>query len=113
MHEEGFPVTEIIADFWASDGARPAFTHENANKLYLTNGRGPKPGDLFRNPDLARSLKRIATAGRDGFYKGPTADAIIAISKETGGPSVSPILPSMSPSGLSRFQLTIADGRVE
>ena len=83
--QEGFPVTEIIADFWASDGARPAFTHENANKLYLTNGRGPKPGDLFRNPDLARSLKRIATAGRDGFYKGPTADAIIAISKEYRG----------------------------
>ncbi len=78
-------MTEIIADFWASDGARPAFTHENANKLYLTNGRGPKPGDLFRNPDLTRSLKRIAAAGRDGFYKGPTADAIVAISKEYRG----------------------------
>ena len=58
---------------------------ENANKLYLTNGRGPKPGDLFRNPDLTRSLKRIAAAGRDGFYKGPTADAIVAISKEYRG----------------------------
>lgn len=84
--QEGYPVTEIISDFWAGDGARPAFSHENAKKLFLDKqGRGPKPGDLFRNPDLARSLKRIAAAGRDGFYKGPTAEAIIAISKEYRG----------------------------
>ena len=83
--QEGFPVTEIISEFWASDRARPSFTHENANRLYLKNGRGPQPGELFTNPDLARSLQRIATSGRDGFYKGPTANAIVAISKEYRG----------------------------
>jgi gamma-glutamyltranspeptidase / glutathione hydrolase len=84
--EEGFPVTEIIGDFWASDRATPAFTvHPNANKLYRPNGQAPKPGDMFRNPDLARSLKRIAASGRDGFYGGLTAEAIVSISKELGG----------------------------
>jgi gamma-glutamyltranspeptidase/glutathione hydrolase len=84
--EEGFPVTEIIADFWGSERAMPAFKiHPNASKLYKPNGRAPKPGDIFRNPDLARSLKRIAASGRDGFYKGTTAEAMIAILKELGG----------------------------
>jgi gamma-glutamyltranspeptidase/glutathione hydrolase len=84
--EEGFPVTEIIADFWGSDRAMPAFkVHPNANKLYRPDGAAPKPGEIFRNPDLARTLKRIAVSGRDGFYGGLTAEAIVGISKELGG----------------------------
>jgi gamma-glutamyltranspeptidase / glutathione hydrolase len=84
--QEGFPVTEIIADFWGSDRAMPAFkVHPNANKLYRPNGAAPKPGEIFRNPDLARTLKRIAVSGRDGFYGGLTAEAIVGVSKELGG----------------------------
>ena len=41
---------------------------------------------MFRNPDLARSLPRIAARGRDGYYKGPTADAIVAVLAERGSP---------------------------
>ena len=40
---------------------------------------------MFKNPDLAGSLRRIAERGRDGYYTGPTAEAILAISKEQGG----------------------------
>ncbi|HYI94813.1 MAG TPA: gamma-glutamyltransferase, partial [Bryobacteraceae bacterium] len=83
---EGFPVTELIAENWSSIMAKPSLTmHDNAAKLYLPKSRGPVPGDIFRNPDLARSLERIALEGRDGFYKGAIADAIVAISKELGG----------------------------
>ena len=95
--EEGFPVTEIISDFWGSERAMPAFKiHPNAMKLYKPNGQAPKPGDVFRNPDLASSLKRIAVSGRDGFYEGVTAEAIVAVSKELGG--------TMTMADLSEYQ---------
>src|SRR5262249_40344995 len=42
-------------------------------------------GELFRNPDLAAALERIAARGRDGFYKGPTATAILEVSRRLGG----------------------------
>jgi gamma-glutamyltranspeptidase/glutathione hydrolase len=54
-------------------------------KLYLPNGTAPLAGELFRNPELAASLRLIASRGKAGFYEGPTADAIMAISKEKGG----------------------------
>ena len=82
---EGFPVTEIISNFWKSSDAKLGIVNKHAIKLFLPNGKGLEAGEIFRNPDLAQSLARIARAGRDGFYKGPTADAIVAVSKEHGG----------------------------
>jgi gamma-glutamyltranspeptidase/glutathione hydrolase len=81
--EQGFPLTEIIADGWVPDGAYPSLP--GLEKTYLINRRAPRVGEMFRNPDLAKSLRLIADKGRDGFYKGPTAQAIIQISKELGG----------------------------
>ena len=59
--------------------------HPNATKTFLIDGRAPKSGEIFRNPDLGASLRRIAENGRDGYYKGKTAGAILAISKEMDG----------------------------
>lgn len=81
---EGFPVTEIVAGGWAQSGEKlqqyPASTN-----LYLPGGRAPEPGQIFRNPDLGRSLQRIADRGRDGFYQGPTVESILRTSKALGG----------------------------
>ena len=70
---EGFPVGEITAQAWAAASARVGAP--SASRTYLPGGRPPAPGQLFKNPDLARSLSRIAERGRDGFT-GETADAI-------------------------------------
>ena len=51
----------------------------NAARTFLVDGRAPAARSIFRNPDLARSLARIAEHGRDGYYKGPTAEAIVAL----------------------------------
>ena len=60
--------------------------HPNARATYMLDGdRVPREGDIFRNPALATSLRRIATQGRDGFYRGQTAEAIVALSRELGG----------------------------
>lgn len=84
--DRGFPVSEVVArewDFWKEILTKtPA-----AQATYLLDGgtRAPRAGEVFRNPDLAATLRRIAQNGRDGFYRGPTADAMLALSGSLGG----------------------------
>ena len=82
--ENGFPLSEVIARGWARSQEMLA-SHANSKETYLIDGRPPRAGEVFRNPDLAASLRRIAEKGRDGYYKGKTAEAILALSAETGG----------------------------
>ena len=82
--EDGFPVTEVIARIWGGS-AQLLAAHRNSAATFLRDGRAPKAGELFRNHDLARSLRLIAEQGRDAFYKGEIADAILRISREEGG----------------------------
>jgi gamma-glutamyltranspeptidase/glutathione hydrolase len=83
--EQGFPLSEVTARNWANSVKLHA-AHPNSRATYLVGGeRAPSAGEVFKNPDLARSLRRIADHGRDGFYTGPTAEAILTISKEQGG----------------------------
>jgi gamma-glutamyltranspeptidase/glutathione hydrolase len=80
----GFPVTDIVAHGWAASAPKLA-SDENAAKLYLVNGRAPRAGEVFTNPELAASLRSIAEKGAAGFYQGKTADAILAVSRQLGG----------------------------
>ena len=82
--EEGFPVSPIIAADWAS-AARSLAEVPSSAACYLPGGKAPGFGDVFRNPGLAESLRRIAKEGRDAFYKGPIASELAAYSKEVGG----------------------------
>jgi gamma-glutamyltranspeptidase/glutathione hydrolase len=81
---EGFPVSEIIAAGWAEDAPALARVPGTA-ACFLPGGRAPAKGDIFRNPDLARSLSLIAGRGADAFYRGPIAEAVVAYSKAAGG----------------------------
>ena len=57
----GFPVSDVIAAHWAALADKLA-AEPNAAATYLPGGRAPRAGELFRNPDLAQSLRRIARA---------------------------------------------------
>ena len=103
--EEGFPVTEVIAAGWANAVERLS-QYPNSAKTYLHNGRAPAVGEIFRNPDLARSLRRIAERGRDGFYKGPTAEAIVRVSRELGGAMSAADLEDFQPEWVTPIQTT-------
>ena len=81
--------------------------HPNSKKTYLVDGvRAPRAGEVFRNPDLAGSLRRIAERGRDGYYTGPTADAILAISKEQGGTFTAADLAEYQPEWVTPMKTT-------
>ena len=85
---EGVPVTQEAADNDSilyisrkdSIELRPNF-----KKLFMSDGRFPIKGEIFKNPDLANSLEKIIKGGRDAFYKGDIAKAIAKHIQEHGG----------------------------
>ena len=85
--EEGFPVTELIAYYWAFGprlykGLPGAFL-----ETYMLDGKGrtPAKGEIFKNPALARTLRLIGEKGRDAFYKGEIADKFDNFMQQNGG----------------------------
>jgi len=82
--EQGFPVSDIIALRWATWTDKLA-ADPGAALTYMPGGRPPRAGEVFRNPDLAKSLSTIATGGATAFYEGSIADAIVAAGRERGG----------------------------
>jgi gamma-glutamyltranspeptidase / glutathione hydrolase len=82
--EEGFPVTEIIASYWKR-GEPLAQLYPDTGATYYPNGHAPVMGELFRNPNLATSLRAIAEGGRDAYYRGPIAEQIVSYSQKHGG----------------------------
>lgn len=81
---DGFPVQEIMADDWA-DAAKRLSQDPAAAKTFLPNGTAPRHGEIFANPRLANSLELIAKGGRDAFYKGTIARAIVADMRARNG----------------------------
>jgi len=84
LAEHGFPVTEIIAQTWQTYSAKLQ-SNNNAAHTYLLAGKAPEPGEIIVQTDLASTFKKIAEAGRDVFYRGEIAEAIVACSRENGG----------------------------
>jgi gamma-glutamyltranspeptidase/glutathione hydrolase len=74
-YRDGYAVSEIIAHQWKDQEATLA-RDPTAAATFLIEGRAPKTGEIFRNPNLANSLEQIAKGGRDAFYKGSLAKAI-------------------------------------
>lgn len=51
----------------------------------LVNGRAPRPGEISTHPFLAKTLRTLAEKGKDGFYKGRIAEAIVELIQSKGG----------------------------
>jgi gamma-glutamyltranspeptidase/glutathione hydrolase len=93
--EQGFPVSERIANDWRlPKGLGPvskdpskccAQVDPDSIATWYINGKQPTAGQIFRNPDLAKTLRILQQKGRDGFYKGDVARAIVAKSTAVGG----------------------------
>src|ERR1051326_3550167 len=92
--EEGSPVPEILSAAWAA-GEKKLRQDTNATHTYLPQGHAPRLGEVFRNPDLAWTLRQIAAHGRKGFYEGKVARRILSCSRSLGG--------TMSAEDLAKF----------
>ena len=83
--EGGFPIHEVTGGMWARSVDLHS-AHPNSTETFLVDGvRAPRVGEIHKNPDFATTLRRIVADGRDGYYTGPTARAIIDISNEFDG----------------------------
>ena len=81
----GFPLpADLAAQF---ESQRENFARYPASRAVFAKADGSayQAGDVFRQPDLAATLERIAADGRDGFYRGETADLIVAEMERGGG----------------------------
>ncbi|MEM6542179.1 MAG: gamma-glutamyltransferase family protein, partial [Bacteroidota bacterium] len=86
--ETGFPLTELIA--WYMQRTIPFFESKgfpNIAETYKTQNGGilPNEGEIYKNPYLAATYRKIAERGRDAFYKGDIAQTIGKFIKEQGG----------------------------
>ena len=82
--EEGFPVPEWTAAYWAAE-VDLLHSDEAASKTYLPNDRAPRVGEVFQNADVAWSLQQIAEHGRDAFYKGEIGKKILEAMRHHNG----------------------------
>ncbi len=93
--DQGFPVSERIAHDWnLPKGLSPTRgdprgcctdVDPDAIATWYVNGRPPAAGQIFRNPGLAKTLRLLQQHGRDAFYRGEIANAIVAKSSAVGG----------------------------
>ncbi|MGE4612846.1 MAG: gamma-glutamyltransferase [Planctomycetota bacterium] len=81
---EGFPVTELISHYWRIS-ARVLADQPGFLDTFTRNGKAPRKGEIWTNSDLARTLEKIGSDGRDGFYKGAVAQQMASFIQEHGG----------------------------
>jgi gamma-glutamyltranspeptidase/glutathione hydrolase len=84
LAEGGVPVAPTTSWFWKRGAARQLASARNGIELTI-EGRGPEPGETFRNPGLAGTLREIVANGKKGFYEGAIAESIISVMNESGG----------------------------
>src|SRR5579884_1145160 len=82
--EHGYAVPEMIHSYWIAEEAKLQKTDES-RRVFLPGGKIPELGSRFTNPDDAKALHLIAEKGRDAFYKGEIAQAIVNTSNAFGG----------------------------
>lgn len=85
LAREGFTILPKSRDFFAEQEKKLRRGDAEIARLYLPNGELPVVGTRLANADLAHTLELVAMHGRDGFYRGPVAAAIVAASQQGGG----------------------------
>jgi len=95
LAENGFPISKRLADEF--ERQRPALQRFGVSRrIFLNDGKMFQPGDTFRQPELAATLKRIARNGAAEFYSGETAHAIVDDMSRLGG--------LITPDDLAKYQ---------
>ncbi|HEX2166205.1 MAG TPA: gamma-glutamyltransferase family protein [Longimicrobiales bacterium] len=86
LAENGFPIGQILAQFIRSDSAK-LFRYDGGHQQMWPGGEALSPGDIYRNPALAATLRAIAEHGRAGFDEGAAGRGIVATLNAAGHPA--------------------------
>src|SRR5512133_458764 len=84
LAKEGFPVAPLTSHSWKVGAQRQLMSAPNGIELTI-HGRAPQAGEVFHNPNLARTFEKSAHRGRGAFYQGEIAEAIVSVIQEAGG----------------------------
>lgn len=85
LAENGFPVHEYSAFAWKNSYTALMTSSPNGAEMMLPNGQPPRAGDMMYMPNLAKTFRSLAEHGKDGFYKGRIAEAIVQVCQSLGG----------------------------
>jgi len=84
LAEEGVPVSEIHSHSWQRSEDLIRNASPNGHEMLL-DGKAPLPGQIMKFPNLAKTFRSLAEHGKDGFYKGRVAEAVVEVIKSKGG----------------------------
>jgi gamma-glutamyltranspeptidase/glutathione hydrolase len=84
LAEDGYPVSPLTAWQWEGSVKSQLSTSDGGQEL-LIEGRAPRTGEIFRNPTLAATFRKVADGGADAFYRGEIAQAIADLVQQHGG----------------------------
>ncbi|KAI5359433.1 putative nucleophile aminohydrolase, gamma-glutamyltranspeptidase, small subunit [Septoria linicola] len=88
---DGFPVSELMASWWAHFDERirqasPNFSEMLKKDPSAQDGcRPPRPGEIFKNPTLAETFRTLGRQGKAGFYEGRIAEELVKVVQDLGG----------------------------
>ncbi|KAL8668041.1 MAG: hypothetical protein Q9202_000019 [Teloschistes flavicans] len=91
LGESGFPVSELASFFWRESEDMIKKASPNFGELLKSDNhapdkkRAPLPGEIMVNPTLAQTFRLLAKHGKEGFYSGPVAEAIVKVLRDLGG----------------------------
>jgi gamma-glutamyltranspeptidase/glutathione hydrolase len=81
---DGFPVSELIA-YYLDGSAKRFADYPNFKDVWMKNGSPPKKGEIFKNPELAKTLEEISKTKRESFYEGQLASTMANFIQKQGG----------------------------
>ena len=111
LAERGFPVQEMNAQAWKIFGPKFAESPGFA-RIFLPQGRPVATGEIFRNPELSRTLARIGDRGNAGFYRGPVGESLVGFLNALGNPMSAEDLSEFRPEWVEPISTTYHDWTV-
>jgi len=108
---DGFPVSPLIGQLWQR-GVNKLKDQPGFSACFAPEGRAPAIGEIFRNPDQARTLQLIAETKGEAFYRGELAEKIIAFSQQCGGAMTAEDLANYRSDWVETLQQPFAGGSV-
>ncbi|BGO91449.1 hypothetical protein NBRC10512_003109 [Rhodotorula toruloides] len=90
MAEAGIPISECSSHSWVKNYEVFLKQSPNSAEMLITDPEtgkthSPRPGEIFKNPNLARTFREVAEKGKKGFYEGRIAEAIVELIQSKGG----------------------------